>query len=289
MHGRHNMSENIETGSQTINLSGLDCRVHFRTWGAGPITLVIHGWMHSSEIWSETAEILCPMSKVVALDLPGFGMSPALHESVISLDSYAELLSDFMNAISKDNAICCIAADSLGAVLVLKVLRHACFPVRLLLLSGCPAYGLPFALRAINKRGLISKGLRMLRRLPAPLLGACIRLLSLGTVYNLKNVKPAIVRGVSQADPLSAEKLFSDLCFINEADHVLGGMQCPHSIILRGQKDRIVSESTARRLATSLGGAYLEVPGVSHTPMVENPSAYCAALISELKKKAYEI
>jgi pimeloyl-ACP methyl ester carboxylesterase len=129
----------------------------------------------------------------------------------------------------------------------------------------------------------------MLRKFPAPLSAAGFKLLSLGTVHRLRNVRQTIVHAAFQADPPTAEKLFSDLCSFRHTNQNLSGGKFVPSIVLRGQKDRIVSEATARRLAVSIGAQYVEVLGVGHTPMVESPSAYCAALVGALEKKADEI
>ena len=157
------MSDPVDSTFLTVPFNGGTCRIHVRTRGAGPITLLIHGWMHSSEIWSETTEILYPLSLVIAVDLPGFGESPPLPEGEVSIVSYAALLSELISNINADEGIFSIAANSLGAVLVLKVASQALLPVRLLLLSGCPADGLPRPLRVFSNRGMIASTLKLLR------------------------------------------------------------------------------------------------------------------------------
>lgn len=278
------MSDRVESIFLTVPINGGTCRIHVRMQGAGPITLLIHGWLHSSEIWSETEKILCPLSRIISVDLPGFGMSPPLPEGAVSLESYAALLLNLIHNINKDEAVDSIVADSLGAVLVLKVLSQTRLPVRLLLLSGYPADGLPRPLCVFANRGMIAWILERLKKLPAPLSKTIIKLLSIGTVRRLRNVSPIIIRAALQADPRTAEKLFSDLCTYRHKDESFSNRQIGSSIILRGQKDRIVSECTARRSALRIDATYVEVPEVGHTPMVEFPSAYCASLVRALKE-----
>ena len=145
----------------------------------------------------------------------------------------------------------------------------------------------PDLFAVFSNRGMIASTLKLLRKLPLPLSIISIKLLSLGTVYRLRNVSPSI----SYVPPCRQTRerrknSFPDLCsyrlYSNESflEH-----RVDTSIILRGQKDRIVSESTARHLALSIGAKYIEVPGVGHTPMVEFPSAYCAALVQVLREK----
>jgi pimeloyl-ACP methyl ester carboxylesterase len=83
--------------STTINVAGLP--VHYRTAGNGPPLLLLHGWGGSSADWTQTMAALAAQRTLIALDLPGFGITPALAER-----PEGERLADFVLA----------CADTLG-------------------------------------------------------------------------------------------------------------------------------------------------------------------------------
>src|ERR1039458_8954855 len=75
----------IGVEQDTIELS-------IRIWGNGPSILCLHGLMHSSEIWMRVTKLLEHEFQIIALDLPGFGLSPPLPASQINLVKYARII-----------------------------------------------------------------------------------------------------------------------------------------------------------------------------------------------------
>jgi pimeloyl-ACP methyl ester carboxylesterase len=58
---------------KTVQVDGL--RLGYRELGEGPPVLLLHGWPTSSFLWREVMGPIARTSRVVALDLPGFGTS----------------------------------------------------------------------------------------------------------------------------------------------------------------------------------------------------------------------
>lgn len=56
---------------------GMD--IHYRDIGEGPVVLMIHGEMDSLHMWEQWSETLSSNFRVIALDLPGSGLTGATH------------------------------------------------------------------------------------------------------------------------------------------------------------------------------------------------------------------
>ena len=56
-----------------------DTMVHYRDVGEGPIVILVHGEMSSMHVWNEWIDTLSQNFRVIALDLPGSGLTSAPH------------------------------------------------------------------------------------------------------------------------------------------------------------------------------------------------------------------
>lgn len=66
--------------------------------GEGPPILLVHGLGGSWRNWLENIPFLADRHRVVALDLPGFGLSP-MPEEAISMPAYGDLVLRFADAV----------------------------------------------------------------------------------------------------------------------------------------------------------------------------------------------
>lgn len=209
-----------------------------------------------------------------------------------------------------------IVADSLGAIFMLEAMRHQgdsaarmtdtvkvsltggiesasmkydnrmlsqesrIKNVECLLLSGCPSDGLPSYISVAKKVKLIERSLSVLKSAPDWFSRELVRILSLGTVHRLGDINDDLLDSVLNADPMSSQMIFKDMVeysFAGDVSEASGGVS--ETIVLRGEWDRVISESDSRHLAKKIDGTYLEIPGVGHTPMIEAPAKY-ASIIS---------
>jgi pimeloyl-ACP methyl ester carboxylesterase len=211
---------------------------------------------------------------------------------------------------SKNRTLRTIVADSLGAIFILEALRQigdaASMPetdalslvergtmkplrgvsgnygkenvfegVSRVVLSGCPSDGLPGYISAAKNLSVIEGGLSAVGALPVWLSKRLLRILSLGTVHRFEDISDDLVESVLQADPMTSQRIFKDMaeysfmCRDQKMREIVLNM-----VVLRGEWDRVTSESNARRLADEIGGSYREIPNVGHTPMIENPHKY---------------
>lgn len=74
-------------------------RLAYREMGTGPAVLLLHGWPTSSFLWRNVMRPIATRSRVVALDLPGFGASDKPLGVRYDFGFFARALDGFLAAI----------------------------------------------------------------------------------------------------------------------------------------------------------------------------------------------
>lgn len=217
---------------------------------------------------------------VYAPDLPGFGKSLPLETEHVTVDYYTRIISQLVNDFVPGGRLYGLVADSLGAIIAIELIEKRQLSNCRLLLSGCPADGLPLFLQLGRIKGLVSTILKSIRRLPRFMSTYLIRFIALGTVNSLKHVDSIIVRDALRADPVTAELILKELSRtrieqINSTDAEL------IVAVVRGSKDLVVSRDTSLRLSRMLKAPYYEILNARHTPMLEKANDY-AKILSDL-------
>lgn len=270
-------------GLVPVHIAGNQYSVYRRVRGTGPHVFFVHGWLHSADIWSGVLEATSSSYTNVSIDLPGFGRSPPLPPCRRNLDLYADIVYAAITCLCQESGCYAAVGDSLGAILLLHVIRNHGRIASRVLLSGCPIEGLPGFLQSLGRIGIISRTLGAVRAMPSILSTPLIKLACLGTFHHIGDVNACIVRAATQADPETAEQLYRQLCTSHDATIPQGGWAVPTAVI-RGQFDRVARDIPSRKLAEALHAAYVQIPSAGHTPMVESPAAYSRALLSLLRE-----
>ncbi|WP_432585612.1 alpha/beta fold hydrolase [Streptomyces sp. HD1123-B1] len=95
--------------------------VHERR-GTGRPLVLLHGIGHHWQAWEPVLDILAVEREVIAVDLPGFGASPALPEGVpYNLDGVVPVLGALFEALEVERPD--VAGNSLGGLLALELGR----------------------------------------------------------------------------------------------------------------------------------------------------------------------
>ncbi|WP_262061829.1 alpha/beta fold hydrolase [Streptomyces sp. STR69] len=103
-------------GPRTVTLS-------YARVGSGEPLLLLHGIGHHRQAWDPVVDILATERDVIAVDLPGFGASPALPEGLAyDLSTTAAVFSAFCEALGLERPH--IAGNSLGGLLALELGRE---------------------------------------------------------------------------------------------------------------------------------------------------------------------
>lgn len=96
------MSQNSSNSptSQFVQVKNL--KLHYLSCGnpKNPPLLLVHGWPTSSHLWRNLMPTLGKSNYVIALDLPGFGLSDKPNDIRYSFDFFCSVLDDFLETIN---------------------------------------------------------------------------------------------------------------------------------------------------------------------------------------------
>ena len=254
-----------------------------RRAGAGPSVVLIHGMAGSLTTWDAVFADLAQSCDVIAVDLPGHGMSSRLRGD-FSLGSLATAVRDILDALEVKTAT--IVGHSLGGGIAMQFMYQ--FPERcerlVLVSSGglgrevtpmlralaVPGAGVPLAgiARLQHQRQVAAAG-RLLR----PLAG------------RLWNDLPYMLRQMATLDDPETRRSFLATIRavievggqgINATDklHLAAGLP---TLIVWGEDDRMIPSGHGYTAADLIPGCRFElVPGAGHYPHEDNPDLFAS-------------
>ncbi|MDX2681834.1 MULTISPECIES: alpha/beta fold hydrolase [Streptomyces] len=101
----------------------LPVTVSYARVGEGEPLLLLHGIGHHRQAWDPVVDILAAERDVIAVDLPGFGVSPALPDGLAyDLPTTAAVFGAFCEELGLDRPH--VAGNSLGGLLALELGRE---------------------------------------------------------------------------------------------------------------------------------------------------------------------
>lgn len=271
------MDRLLALGGAVVERSFVDTHagpLHVLEAGRGPTLLLLHGASGGGANWYRMIAPLARDYRVVALDLPGFGLSPARPlRAPLGLETARDLLGlDFLRDFS-------VVATSFGGLVALRLAQLAPERVRALVLidsAGLDA-GLPWALRLAARPPLRSLLRRPTRAGTAWMLD---HLLTAGSGALPAEDRAALVDFIVAVEQAGAGGLLADalplFCSLRGQREVLGPAELARIAVpvltAWGERDRLLPMPAARRAAAAFPGArFAVVPGVGHSPNWEAP------------------
>jgi 2-hydroxy-6-oxonona-2,4-dienedioate hydrolase len=232
--------------------------VHWSEAGAGPPVVLVHGLGASLEWWRPTIPRLVTSFRVHVVDLAGFGRA---RRQPVRLDLAAEVLAAWIRDRGL-GPVGLVGHSFGGAVVTDLTLRFPELVERLVLVD---AAGVALPGRLVEHLAHLVQGGRA-----APLR------LAPRVLVDLYRAGPvAIARGAHQV-----------LAFDREPG--LAGITVP-TLVIWGERDRLIAPSIGRRIAAAIPGARLElIPRAGHTPMWDAPRAFNDAIGPFLEGSAGE-
>ncbi len=253
-------------------------RIRYARGGSGPVVVLVHGFGESLVAWRGVFDRLAAGADVIALDLPGFGLSskPA---TGYSTDSMAAAVIHVLDALHVARAS--IVGHSLGGAVAAAVTARDPARIERLVLLDAALVGAPLGLPDTTG----ASGATRVSR-------AAI------TAYEAMRTRftaPHDPQWLAESDADAAYLPASDTAYRTALGAVLGEfdfawltsertrqLRLPIAVIW-GEYDPVFPVSHGRALAASLGGARFEViPRTWHRPHEERPDAVANAIAAFL-------
>jgi pimeloyl-ACP methyl ester carboxylesterase len=260
--------------SQFVELDGL--RVHLRDEGPrddpNPIVL-LHGTSSSLHTWEGWVSTLREQRRVVSLDLPDFGLTGPWPEGAHDVPRYLHLLSALLDQLQLHNVV--LVGNSFGGQIAIEMaLIHPDRVSRLILVDALAyprqSQSVPIGFR-IAQMPLLNQLLRYV--LPRRLIEDSVR-----NVYgDPSRVTPELVDRYFEltlraGNRAALPRRFQHLPTAASARRIVG-IQQP-TLILWGERDRLIPPDHAKRLARDIVGSQLVIfPTLGHVPQEEDPQA----------------
>lgn len=236
-----------------------------RIRGSGPVVVLLHGFLSSSEYWKKVADISESDHTVVALDLLGFGKSPKPRKSSYDYDAHIESIDATLKSLGITTPFT-LVGHSMGSLIALRYARLHQERVGRLVLVNIPVMlgrrqvreeigGTGFA----HKYGLQPYTHRIIWALFKTLFR--LRLLSRQTVRRLKQNSYFF-----EHSPLSRIRSFQRVIAEARADVDLNLVRV-ETLVLSGDKDRqVYNENLRQKVSLSPTVTLASVPTGHHIP-----------------------
>jgi pimeloyl-ACP methyl ester carboxylesterase len=259
-----------------VTASGV--RVRLTDSGSGPPVVLLHGLFLDHSTFDPLSDALAESHRVIAPDLPGFGLSekPPASRFAYQVESFAEAIADVLAALELGRAT--VVGHCLGGAIALVLsATHPELVSRLVLvdaLCDTPRLG------RFGRIGLL------------PFVGGFVvkQLWSQGVFRALFHERIAPAQSITDeklaryyeafSEPSARASALETLRAVQDARPLVArtpGVRAP-TLVVWGTHDRVVSVNAGRRLAREISGARLELLSTGHAPQEEAPSALIVAV-----------
>jgi len=257
-------------------MSRAERALHYTVCGAadGPPVLLLHGLGSRAADWSWQSPALEPHYRVIAVDLPGHGGSP-LPSPAVTVEAMAEAVAALVGDLTP--APVHVVGLSLGACVAVRLALQAPSRVRSLTLVN------PFArLRSGGPGDLVRLGHRLLLlgTAPMPALAAHVArgLFPWPEQRALYDAAVASLSATSRRGYAMAMRALARF----DARGQLAAVR-PPTLVVAGDRDRVVPLGAKLQLAAAIRGARVEViPGSGHATPYDRPEAFNRLLLEFL-------
>lgn len=242
-----------------------------------PVAILIHGWCSSWYTWAPLLPALSKRFRCLAVDLPGYGNSPA-SDTPPTIEGYAELIAALIRTVS-DRAVLVLGHSMGGQIAMTLSLRHKPLVERMVLLNPAVSGKLS---TFIN---LFISPLILMER--TPISANVVRVLErtpVGHSYTNRVLKPISFAERAVVSPEAYERIRADArrpgqgrvraaCFTamraGDLRGKLSGLETP-ALVLWGAEDNTVPLRDAGSVAAEWPAADLRlIPNAGHWPHFE--------------------
>ncbi len=287
----------LSVAARSVRLADPQLAVRVLETGEGPPLLLVHGSGMSASTWAPLMAQL-PGHRLIALDLPGFGLSDALDYGGRSLREHAVAqLASLLDALELERVP--VVGTSLGAMWALCLAVNAPRRVSAVASIAVPATALPGMHGDPYFTAMTTPGLRhVVARLSPPSVKLARRSMASGVIGPRAAERApdgffeTVYAGMRQPHFKTAMKSHMWLAmrrgrprpqnFLSDAE--LRELAAP-VLMIWGDEDPYGGPEIGLRAVEIMPDARLEVIPGRHAPFLDDPER-CAALIDELLRRA---
>jgi len=245
--------------------------------GEGDAVVFLHAFPLQAAMWDYQLDALDGSHRCIAIDMPGFGESPApAAPDEASMQAWAGLVAGVLDQLGVDAAT--VVGASMGGYLAMALLRHHPERVRQLVLADSRARSDDpgVAQRRSAQQDRLREGTEVEVLAKETVEG----LLSSGSMSrsDLVEYVHALAAGADVDGWIAALEAMKDrpdsMLLLRRAD--------VRALVIVGELDRVTPIAEAMSLRSLLKGELVVVPNVGHLPNVEDPLAFNEALVAFL-------
>jgi pimeloyl-ACP methyl ester carboxylesterase len=275
-------------GSHYVDLPGGE-HVHYLDQGnpKGPTVVLLHGFAMSTDTWAAWTQKLGRDYRVIALDLPGYGLTRAPGNKPYSYQAMADVVEAFAQAKHLGKVV--VAGSSMGGGVAWRyALSH---PERVRGLVLVDSSGWPEVNASVMNNGFVKAGENPVLR---PILtqldnGPTMRMGFRTSFADPSRVDAAYLKRYVDLSRAPGRRAiwFQTLGDWLRQDFAtperLAAIKAP-TLILWGQKDQLLPLADGRKFVADIPGAHLIVyPGVGHLPQEEAADRSAGDVIAFLR------
>lgn len=264
----------VNKESKFIEIEGdkINCRLHYRDEGSGPVLLLLHGVCASLHTWDAWVEELKPHYRIIRFDIPGFGLSSPLENGGYDPAIAVDILEEFVCKMGIDHFF--LAGNSIGGFISWKyALKHPQRVDKLILIDAVGHnQDLPFVVRLASHPVVRPFARRVMPRFFFDFAARQVfgdrskltdqikdRYFELSTLNENRNAY------------VDFFTVMRKLCHSAQLPEGMAGIKTP-LLVMWGTKDRWVPLKYFHLWQQLFpGGTFITYEGAGHTPMEEMP------------------
>jgi 3-oxoadipate enol-lactonase len=260
---------------ETRNIDGIN--IAFSRRGHGRPLVLIHGYPLDHSIWGQVAPLLAQDFDVIMPDLRGFGASQTM-EADGSILSYASDLARLLDKLGLRSAV--LAGHSMGGYVALAFARQYTQRISgLALISSQATADTPerMAARHAGAREALRNGI-----------GSIVESMP-GQLTTAEGIQSFIRNVIAKQQPAGIAGALEAMAQRPDSGDILRAAIFP-VVIVHGSADVLIPVARGREMSAVLPAAhYVELLGVGHMPMMEDPRSVAEALRFFLAAKSRSV
>ena len=256
----------------TVNIQGAE--IHYWVIGEGDATVLLHGFLESSEIWEEFLPEFSRYGKIITIDLPGHGKSGCIDE-IHSMELMAEVVLEVLKrtGVKKANFI----GHSMGGYVGLAFLEENPGMVQdFMLLNSTPQED------SDEKKEIRDRSVELVKRNKQAYITMAINnLLSPNNTNKFSEEIKALKQRALEFPVQGITAALKGMKIRTNKMQVLKSF-AGNKIIVAGREDPLVNNQELKQLAEKAEGGFVSFSG-GHLSYIENKLQFKKLCISSKK------